>query len=205
MQHTSHGFIHGMALDSNVLIHKNANRNAKQSECRTSPPVEHDNEEQFMVSTPTLSKNADYNDDLFDQYKSQFKSLSADDKLAALWYIYQGLGDNTVESPDDNKESDSSLDLYDKVKAKPKEEQLQFMRDILSGTSNDLTSAYGELTGTTKVALWYRLGHGMAESTVVNVPSDYSLSSEAKELVGKLNDNSFEQSYIFLRDILTAK
>lgn len=158
-----------------------------------------------MVSTPSLSKNADYNDDVFDQYKAQFKSLSDDDKLAALWYIYQGLGENTVESPDDNKESDSSVELYNKVKEKSEDEQLQFMRDVLSGTSNDLTSAYSELTGTTKIALWYRLGQGMAENSVVNVPSDYSLSGEAKELVGKLNDNSFEQSYIFLRDVLIAK
>lgn len=158
-----------------------------------------------MVSTPTLSKNESYNDDVFEQYKTQFKSLNDDDKLAALWYIYRGLGENAIENPDDNKEMDSSLELYDKVKAKSEEEQLQFMRNILSGTSNDLTSAYGELTSTTKIALWYRLGQGMAENAVVNVPSDYSLSDEAKELVGKLNDNSFEQSYIFLRDVLIAK
>lgn len=159
------------------------------------------------ISTSTAEQYTatadEYNDD-FKEYKEKFGKLSDDDKLATLWYIYEGLGDERVENPDDNKESDSSSDLYNQLKDKSQDDQLQFMRDVLSGSSNDLTGKYNELSDTTKIALWYRLGQGMAENSVVNVPSDYNLSEEGKELVSSMNSNSFEQSYIFMRDVIVG-
>ncbi|MBE9062170.1 orange carotenoid protein N-terminal domain-containing protein [cf. Phormidesmis sp. LEGE 11477] len=148
-----------------------------------------------------MATAADYTTSQKEQ-KQQFDGLSADEKLATLWYVYDGLGEERLENPDDNKESDSSSDLYDQVKGKPEEEQLQFMRDILSGESNDLTNAYNSLSNTTKIALWYRLGQGMAEGSVIQVPGDYDLSDTAKQLVGAINEMSFEQSYLFVRDAI---
>ncbi|MGB3790915.1 MAG: orange carotenoid protein N-terminal domain-containing protein [Phormidesmis sp.] len=138
------------------------------------------------------------------EYKQQFDALSADEKLAALWYVYEGIGEERLENPDDNKESDSSSDLYNKIKGKSQEDQLRFMRDVLSGKSNDLTNAYGSLSNTTKIALWYRLGQGMADGSVIQVPSDYDLSDKAKQLVHDVNEISFEQSYIFVRDAIVG-
>ena len=161
----------------------------------------------MSISTSTAEKSqhdaSDYTDD-FKAYKEKFNKLSGDDKLATLWYIYEGLGDERIENPDDNKESDSSSELYNQLKDKSQDDQLQFMRDVLSGTENDLTGQYNELSDTTKIALWYRLGDGMVSDSVVNVPSDYTLSDEGKDLVSKMNANSFEQSYIFVRDVLVA-
>lgn len=74
------------------------------------------------------------------------------------------------------------------------------MRDTLSGQSNDLSNTYSKLSNTTKIALWYRLGQGMAKGSVVNVPSDYELSNEAQELVNQINQIDFEQRYIFMRN-----
>lgn len=139
-----------------------------------------------------------------EEYKQQFDGLSADEKLATLWYVYEGLGEERLENPDDNKESDSSLDLYNQIKGKSEEEQLQFMRDVLSSESNDLTNAYSNLSNTTKIALWYRLGQGMAEGSVIQVPSDYDLSDTAKQLVQSVDALSFEQSYIFVRDAIVG-
>ena len=115
------------------------------------------------------------------EYKQKFDALGADEKLATLWYVYDGLGEERIENPDENKESDSSSELYNQIKEKSQEEQLQFMRDVLSGESNDSTSAYSDLSDTTKIALWYRLGQGMEEGSVIQVPSDYDLSDDAKQ------------------------
>ncbi len=139
-----------------------------------------------------------------EDYKQQFDGLDADEKLATLWYVYDGLGEERLENPDDNKESDSSSDLYNQIKGKSEEEQLQFMRDVLSGESSDLTSAYNNLSNTTKIALWYRLGQGMAEGSVIQVPSDYNLSDKAKQLVQEIKAINFEQSYIFVRDAIVG-
>ena len=146
--------------------------------------------------------SADQYTNKFSGHVEQFRALSEDDQLAALYAIFGGLGDERIENPDENKESDSSLDLYNEIASKSQDEQLQFMRDILSGTDNDLTGQYNELSNTTKIALWYRLGQGMEENAIVDVPSDYSLSEEAKEIVSAMNSNSFEQSFIFVRDVI---
>lgn len=148
------------------------------------------------------SDSADQYTDRFNGQVEQFKGLDADEQLATLYAIFGGLGDERVENPDDNKESDSSLDLYNEIAGKSQDEQLQFMRDVLGGNDTDLTGKYGELSDTTKIALWYRLAQGMEESAVVDVPEDYSLSDEAKEIVSAMNSNSFEQSFIFVRDVL---
>ncbi len=140
-----------------------------------------------------------------EQYKEQFQQLDADQRLAALWYIYESLGETTIENPDDNKESDSSTELYGQLKSKSNDEQLQFMRDVLSGQNNDLTSAYAKLSNTTKVALWYRLGEGMTEGSVVQAPADYQLSGSAQELVSSISKIDFEQRYIFIRDVLLSE
>ncbi|MGB3767764.1 MAG: orange carotenoid protein N-terminal domain-containing protein [Phormidesmis sp.] len=134
--------------------------------------------------------------------EEKFQPLSGDDKLAVLWYVYDALGETTIENPDDNKESDSSSDLFGQLKNKSKDDQLQFMRDVLSGESNDATSAYQNLSNTTKVALWYRLGQGMAEGSVVQVPSDYNLPDEAQSVVSSLSEIDFEQKYNFIRNVL---
>ncbi|MGC1308224.1 MAG: orange carotenoid protein N-terminal domain-containing protein [Phormidesmis sp.] len=155
----------------------------------------------MATATPTEHPNQV---SVLTEYKQIFDSLSADDKLATLWYVYDGLGDERIENPDDNKESDSSSELYNQLKDKSNDEQLQFMRDVLSGESNNLTSSYSKLSETTKIALWYRLGQGMAEGSVIQVPSDYSLSDKAKELVEEINNISFEDSYVFVRNAIVG-
>ncbi|MEL6901924.1 MAG: orange carotenoid protein N-terminal domain-containing protein [Cyanobacteria bacterium J06606_4] len=142
---------------------------------------------------------ANYQTD-FEQFKSQFDNLDVDQKLATLWYVYDGLSEGVIENPDDNKESDSSSDLYNQLAEKSEDEQLQFMRETLSGENNDFSDAYSELSNTTKIALWYRLGQGMANGSVVNVPDDYKLSDEAQTLVDQVNAIDFEQRYIFMRN-----
>ncbi len=137
-------------------------------------------------------------------YVSRFGECTADDKLAILARIYDHIGGERIENPDDNKESDSSLDLYNKLKEKSNDEQLQFMKDVVSNESNDLTSEYSQLSDTTKIAVWYRLGKGMSEDSVVGMPSDYSLSGDAEEIANNIGAISFEQCYIFMRDVLLS-
>ncbi|MGB7485883.1 MAG: orange carotenoid protein N-terminal domain-containing protein [Phormidesmis sp.] len=135
-------------------------------------------------------------------YVTKFRSCSTDDKLAILWRIYTHIGEERLENSDDNKESDSSLKLYNKLKEKSQDEQLQFMRDVVSRKDNDITSEYHQLSDTTKIATWYRLGQRMADSSVVQVPSDYEISDEAKDIANNIGAISFEQCYVFVRDAI---
>ena len=137
-------------------------------------------------------------------YVQRFKSCSADEKLAILARLYHHIGEERIENPDDNKESDSSLELYNKLKGQSNDQQLQFMRDVVSNESNDLTSEYNQLSDTTKIATWYRLAQGMTDNSVVDVPDDYQLTGDAEEIARNIGSISFEQCYIFVRDALLS-
>lgn len=142
------------------------------------------------------------------EYVSDFNRLGGDSKLAALWSIYDGIGEHRIANPDENQAEDNASDLYATLSQKPQAEQLQFMRDVLaekpgnSSQSTDSIDEYNRLSNTSKIALWYRLGQGMEKNSVVQVPSDYELSEAAKSLVKRLNAIDFEQKYIFMRDVL---
>lgn len=154
------------------------------------------------INTEVQNSKTEGYEGVLSDLQGKFQSLGSDDQLAVLWYAYDGLGETTVGDPDDNQESDSSSDLFNQLKDQSKDDQLQFMRDVLARKSNDNTKAYGDLSNTTKIALWYRLGQGMAKGSVVPVPDDYSLPSEAQEVVKSLNEIDFEQKYNFIRNIL---
>ncbi|MGH2415218.1 MAG: orange carotenoid protein N-terminal domain-containing protein, partial [Microcystaceae cyanobacterium] len=68
--------------------------------------------------------------------------------------------------------------------------------------STDITREYGSLTNNTKLALWYQLAQGMENSEVIQVPSSYQLSPDAKKLLSLVEPIGFEQQYVFLRDSL---
>jgi hypothetical protein len=137
-------------------------------------------------------------------YSQTFKSLSVDDKLAVLWYLYIKIGDSTkLEDPNDTA-PDSSQGLFNKLKQKSHEEQLKVMRDLLTGADTDVTREYNSLTNNTKLALWYQLAQGMQNSEVIQVPSSYQLSPEAKKLLSLVEPIGFEQQYVFLRDSLLS-
>ena len=156
----------------------------------------------MSISTEVKNSKTEGYEGKLSDLQEKFQSLGGDDKLAVLWYLYDGLGETTIGNPDDNKESDNSSDLFNQLKEKSNDDQLQFMRDVLAGESNDSTKAYSNLSNTTKVALWYRLGKGMAAGSVTQVPGDYSLPGEAKEVVDSLNAIDFEQKYNFMRNVL---
>ena len=154
------------------------------------------------MSSTIESTNTTEHKSAFGDIETKFCALDADDKLAVLWQVYDGLGESVIEDPDDNQESDSSSDLYGQLAGKSKDDQLQFMHDVISGNNNDQTGAYSKLSNTTKVALWYRLGKGMSEGDVVQVPGDYKLSDKAQDVATDICAINFDQKYIIMRDTI---
>jgi hypothetical protein len=138
------------------------------------------------------------------EYAELFRNLSIDNQLALLWYLYDKMGSSIDFGDPDGTAPDTSEGLFNKVKEKSHEEQLQIMRDLLTPSSTDIRKEYDSLSNNTKLAFWYRLAQGMENSTIVPVPSDYQLSEKAKELLSMLEPIDFELKYAFLRDALLA-
>ena len=138
------------------------------------------------------------------EYAEAFRNLSVDNQLALLWHLYIKMGGSVRPGDPEGTAPDTSDELFNKVQGKSHEEQLQIMRDLLTPSTTDIRQEYDSLSNNTKLAFWYRLAQGMENSTIVLVPSDFQLSTQAKELLSRLEPVGFELQYVFLRDALLA-
>jgi Orange carotenoid protein, N-terminal len=133
---------------------------------------------------------------------SQLQSLSSDDQLAVLWFLYKDLVKDKItpeaEREDENLEQANSL--IDSIKAMSKEDQLQVQKDILAGSEREEFSTYKSYSSNQKLFFWYQLAAEMEQGSVVEFPSDYQLSNEGQELVKSLKIIDFSQQLTFMRD-----
>lgn len=135
----------------------------------------------------------------YDQGKADIQSLSVDDQLGLLWFVYTEMGKSITPAAPGASGSDIAQGLFDRVKGLPHEEQLQVMRDIASKANTEISRIYGSLSPETKLAFWYFLAVGMDEGTIIPVPSDYQLPEAGQALLGKIQGMDFQQQIDFLR------
>ncbi len=129
--------------------------------------------------------------------------LSIDDQLGLLWFIYEKIERLvTPVAPDASMRIKIAGGLVCKVANLTYEEQLQFMRDLVSGVDNPLTRAYGVLSSNNKLAFWYQLAEWMGSGEVMPIPEDYQLSTPATAIVNKVVALGFNQQIAVLRLIL---
>jgi Orange carotenoid protein, N-terminal len=135
----------------------------------------------------------------YDQGKAEIKSLSVDDQLGLLWFVYTEMGESITPAAPGASGSDIAQGLFDRVKELPHEEQLQVMRDIASKANTEISRIYGSMSPETKLAFWYFLAVGMDEGTIIPMPPDYQLPAAGQALLGKIQGMDFQQQIDFLR------
>ena len=129
--------------------------------------------------------------------------LSIDDQLGLLWFIYEKIARlvNPI-APDASMGIKIAGGLAWEVANLTEEEQLQFMRDLLSGVDNRLTRAYGVLSSNNKLAFWYQLAEWMRSGEVIVIPENYRLSVTTTAIVNQVVALGFNQQIAVLRLIL---
>lgn len=145
------------------------------------------------------------NDATVNQSTQVWRSLGVDEQLALFWFIYKEMGSSiTPAAPGASTVSDEIAEgLFNQIKELPQSEQLQVQRDLIVGKSTVIDREYGSMSDTTKLLVWYRLAQGMDEGTIIPMPSDYQLSTQAKELLGKIETMEFEQQIALFRDYVS--
>ncbi|MBV6624951.1 MAG: Orange carotenoid protein [Rivularia sp. (in: Bacteria)] len=131
----------------------------------------------------------------------QFRSFDADTQLGLLWYGYLDIKENLTPVNQDSAQQTAKA-LFDKIQAMSKEEQLQAQRDIVSGNSSDISSAYVALSSSGKLDVWLRLAQAMESGSVIQVPSDYELPSKTNEFTNSIKGLDFEQRVNFMRSVV---
>ncbi|MUL36784.1 orange carotenoid protein N-terminal domain-containing protein [Gloeocapsopsis dulcis] len=144
-------------------------------------------------------------DETVTQIVKAFQSLDVDEQLALFWFIYKQMGDSiTPAAPQASTVSpDIAEGLYNQIKEKSHEEQLQFQRDLINNADTEYTRMYGSMSDTTKLLVWYRLAQGMDSGTIIPMPPNYELSSEAKKVLEQMKGLEFEQQITTMRDYVS--
>ncbi|MBW4664350.1 MAG: Orange carotenoid protein [Chroococcus sp. CMT-3BRIN-NPC107] len=142
------------------------------------------------------------NDPNIKQAVQSFQSLEVDDQLALFYFIYKEMGNSiTPAAPGASTAgTDIAEGLFNQVKEKSHEEQLQLQRDLINNADNEYTRMYGSMSETTKLLFWYRLSQGMDDGTIIPMPSGYKISSQAEELFEKIKGMEFQQQITLFRD-----
>lgn len=145
------------------------------------------------------------NDAAIGQSVQTWRSLGTDEQLALFWFIYKDMGSSvTPAAPGASTASDTIAEgLLNQVKELSPEEQLQVQRDLIARKSTRIDREYGSLSDTTKLLFWYLLAQGMENGTIVPMPPDYQLSTQAKELLGGIETMDFEQQIALFRDYVS--
>ncbi len=146
--------------------------------------------------------SAQTNDPIIHEHVTAFQALDVDTQLGLFWFIYKEMGSSiTPAAPGASTVSEEVAEgLFNQIKEKSHEEQLQFQRDLINKADNEYTRMYGSMSDTTKLLFWYRLSQGMQNLTIIPVPPGYKLPSEAQELLDEIKELEFEQQITLFRD-----
>ena len=146
--------------------------------------------------------SAQTNDPIIREHVTAFQALDVDTQLGLFWFIYKEMGSSiTPAAPGASTVSEEVAEgLFNQIKEKSHEEQLQFQRDLINKADNEYTRMYGSMSDTTKLLFWYRLSQGMENLTIIPVPPGYKLPSEAQELLDEIKELEFEQQITLFRD-----
>ncbi|MEH2408321.1 orange carotenoid protein N-terminal domain-containing protein [Nostoc sp.] len=145
------------------------------------------------------------NDPTIHEHVQAWQKLDVDQQLALFWFIYKEMGGSiTPAAPGASTVSPEIAEgLFNQVKELSHEQQLQVQRDLINKVDTQISREYGSLGDTTKLLFWYRLSQGMENGTIIPIPDDYQLPSEAKVLFGRIQGLAFEQQITLFRDYVS--
>ncbi|MFB2921355.1 MULTISPECIES: orange carotenoid protein N-terminal domain-containing protein [Aerosakkonema] len=135
----------------------------------------------------------------YDRGKEALKSLSVDDQLGLLWFVYTKIGKSITPAAPGASGSEIAQGLFEQVKVLPFDQQLQVQRDIAARKNTQISREYGSLSPETKLAFWYYLAQGMDNKTIIPVPPEYQLPQAGQELLAKIEGMRFQEQIDFLR------
>lgn len=140
------------------------------------------------------------NADSTQQALQKFKSLSVDDQLAFLWFVYTEMGESITPAAPGSAAPEIAEGLFNQVKEKSHDEQLQIMRDLANNADTLICREYGSLSDNTKLLFWYRLSQGMESQTIVPMPLNYKMDEAGNQLLEEVKRLEFNEQITFLRD-----
>lgn len=135
------------------------------------------------------------------QAVKDFCNFDVDTQLGLLWYGYLDIKQQLIPA-NQTSAQETAAALYDAIRAMPKEQQLQAMRDIASCADTDVSRSFKSLSSSAKIDIWLRLAQGMEEGVIIGMPENYEPPANTKQFVDNISSLEFEQRVDFMRSIV---
>jgi hypothetical protein len=154
----------------------------------------------FFMSNKTAANTPQALSESTQNAVQNFNQLSTDDQLAALYYVYEKMGSSITPAAPTAAEPEVAPLLLADFYELSSDEQLQIMRDIVSGKDTEYSHAYGALSANNQLVVWYTWATSMGE-TVVDMPNDYERSEQLNNVVNQIEKLEFEEQISVLREV----
>lgn len=136
-----------------------------------------------------------------DIYKD-YDKLSADDKLALLYYVYEKMGSSVTPAAPIAADPELATPVIESIYQQSPEEQLNVMRQIVNREDTPLSRAYGGLIVNAQLLIWYVWAEEMG-NRVVDIPNDYTPGEGVQPLLDRIQGLEFQEQISLLREMAT--
>lgn len=129
-----------------------------------------------------------------------FDTLSTDEKLALLYYVYEKMGDSITPAAPTAANPEVAPRLLGEFYELSDDDQLAVMRSIVNREDTELSRAYGALTENNQLVVWYAWAKGMGD-TVVDLPQGYQPTKAINDALPQIEGLDFEGQISLLREV----
>jgi hypothetical protein len=131
---------------------------------------------------------------------ARFNQLSAEDRLALIWFAYLEMGTTiTIAAPGaaSMQLAQGTIDAIVKMSFK---EQSQAMCDLVNNEDTEICRTYATWTANIKLGFWYELGKLMEEGKIAPIPEGYRLSANAGSVLQAIRNVDSGKQITILRN-----
>lgn len=131
-----------------------------------------------------------------------FDQLSAEDRLALLWFAYTEMGVTITPAAMQAASMMFAEKTLAQIEQMPALEQTQVMCDLINHTDTPICRTYSYFGMNVKLGFWYQLGEWMKQGIVAGIPEGYKLSTKASDVLQTIRQLEGGQQLSVLRDIV---
>ena len=131
---------------------------------------------------------------------ARFNQLSAEDRLAWIWFAYLEIGKTITVAAPGAANMQFAEPTLNEIKKMSFQEQSQVMCDLANHADTPICRTYATWTPNIKLGFWYQLGEWMEQGIVAPIPEGYKLSANANAVLQTLIGLDSGQQITVLRN-----
>ncbi|MGV2826594.1 orange carotenoid-binding protein [Myxosarcina sp. GI1(2024)] len=131
---------------------------------------------------------------------ARFNQLSAEDRLALIWFAYLEMGKTITVAAPGAANMQFAEPTLNEIKKMSFQEQSQVMCDLANSADTPICRTYTTWSPNIKLGFWYQLGELMEKGVVAPIPQGYKLSANANAVLSTIQQLEPGQQITVLRN-----